>query len=227
MFDNRTVQTISYIDRFDIPRSIDPDTPINKTSELCDHLEVQLVNDIPVKVIADIAAKARTAKYSFLVYLEAIPVTFALNSESEFAGQCKTLVAASALTAIHSISIQSPPWSLVGVVNTAYSSLSPTDVCQKIWEAATLGHIPPADQKEVLTLKRKYTLEVAFDGVPLTFKVDSKDQLVGQCLNLTDHFKQEVGKIEYKTKKGEVDSISSSGITVSEACRRLAKAVKF
>ncbi|MNL58171.1 hypothetical protein D3C87_1817870 [compost metagenome] len=102
-----------------------------------------------------------------------------------------------------------------------------TDTCNAIIaNGKDSGFIPSAEQEEILALKKKYTVRTVIDGVALTFKVDNRDQLFGQCLNLLD---EHPGiRVQYfkviKKNKDDFEDIWG-GDNVREACQTLSRQV--
>jgi hypothetical protein len=62
---------------------------------------------------------------------------------------------------------------------------NPKEACDLI-KKGTFGHIPSAEQISILNVKAKYRIDANIGGYPVTFNVSSKDQLLGQCLNLLE-----------------------------------------
>jgi hypothetical protein len=225
-FDGRTTSSITYSVNKAEAVGVRLYTYPQTTKEVCDQLKAGLRLEIPSKVIADIAAKKSQSKISFMATIEGLPITFAMNSKSEFAKQCATLVAATGVATANYVQVgKDNSWGLLQI--SGIGNTPPDQICGKLKEIADYGFLPSDDQLEVLALDRKYTVEATFSGIPFTFKVNSKEQLQGQCLNLAEHMKQ-TWKIQHRTNGGAIQTSElQEYITINQACRQLSQAVRF
>jgi hypothetical protein len=228
MFDGRNIETVGMPIKGQENLDISPRTALKSSKEVCDFIRESFIDEVPSKVIADIAAKKSQSRYSFMVMLDSLPLTFALNSMKEFDKQCDTLVKASGKDTVYNIGVQKDAnWK----PRIAYGGgIDANDFCGVIKATVEAGFIPSQEQEDVFAIQgRKYVVEATLEGMPFTFKVDSRDQLNGQCLNLTDNnqsFSEGINDIQFRVNGGKITTLDT-GLSVRAACRHLAKSVKL
>ncbi|MNT06641.1 hypothetical protein D3C72_1413180 [compost metagenome] len=225
MFDGRTVDTMYLKLNVGQAYMMRLNSYLRSTQDVCNRLRAELITKVPLKVLADIAAKKSQSRTTFVAQFLGNTVTFAFNSENEFAPQCNTIITALGAQSGDRIYMSKEGgWE---PVNAGYAR-TPADICTQIGTFAKMGFIPSDDQIEVMGLNRKFTVETVFSGLPFVFKVNSPEQLYGQCLNLTSHL-QGIYFVQHRTNGGMMRKIEleGRGMPSATACKLLTQDVKF
>jgi hypothetical protein len=156
-----------------------------KPAEKCAAVRPYLIGQgFMPKSIAAIAANSAKYRYNFIAVLQSVPVPFGVNSLDEVMPQC--------LSSMDILGIQ-PSNSIVTVKFTGNpdrryrtEGAKKIHMCEAV-QNAVFGRIPSDEQARILKITGKYKIDVKAEGYfPLTFNIDSSEQLYGQCLNITD-----------------------------------------